>query len=101
VFALPSIAETFGIVILEAMQAGVPVVASKVGGILDIITNKKNGLLTQPKNSKELAGSIIEILGNSALSSKLSREGKIRVKDFDWAKIIKQINRAYLELFEN
>lgn len=99
VFALPSIAETFGIVILEAMSMGLPVVATKVGGIVDIITSKKNGILVEKQNSKQLAKSILEVLDHPVLASKLKREGLVRVKDFDWRDIIKKVEKEYLRLF--
>jgi len=100
VFALPSVAETFGIVILEAMNIGLPVVATRVGGVPDIISHRKNGILVEPKNEKALARSILEVLGSPALAAKLKRAGLERVKDFDWKEIIQRIEKEYLELFE-
>lgn len=100
VFALPSVAETFGIVILEAMSMGLPIVASKVGGVSDIITQRKNGILVPPRNSKHLANAILEVLDHPVLAAKLKREGLERVKDFDWKEIIKKIEKEYLGLFE-
>ena len=92
---LPSVSEPFGIVILEAMAAGIPVVASSVGGITDIVTNKKNGLLVPPRNSEKLAQAILEILEHPVLAAKLRREGKERVKDFSWQDIAKRIEEEY------
>ncbi len=100
VFVLPSIAETFGISILEAMGAGVPVVATKAGGIVDIIENKKNGLLVPAGNADALAKSIIEVLDHPAMAAKLKRGGLERVKDFDWEKVIKEIEKVYSEPFD-
>ncbi len=100
VFVLPSIAETFGISILEAMSAGLPVIASKVGGIVDIIENKKTGLFVPKENSDALAKSIIEILDHPVLAAKLKRGGLVRVKDFDWEKIIKEIEKIYSAPFD-
>ncbi|HLC43890.1 MAG TPA: glycosyltransferase family 4 protein [Patescibacteria group bacterium] len=100
VFVLPSIAETFGISILEAMSAGVPVVATKVGGIVDIIENKKNGLLVPREDPEALAKSTIEVLDHPAATAKLKRGGLERVKDFDWEKVIKEIEKVYSEPFD-
>jgi len=100
VFALSSVAETFGIVVLEAMKAGLPVVATKVGGVSDIIIQNKNGLLVPSRNSKQLAKSILNVLDNPALAAKLKRAGLERVKEFDWKIIIKKIEKEYLELFK-
>ena len=98
VFALPSISETFGIVILEAMKMGIPVVASRVGGIKDIITDGKDGLLVKVRDPKALADAIIKILNNPVLAAKLKKNGLERVEDFDWKKIIKKIETAYSDL---
>lgn len=99
-YVMPSVSETFGIAILEAMQAGVPVVATRVGGIPDIITNNKNGLLVEPKNANAIANGITQILDSPATASKLRREGTKRVEDFDWKKVIKQLEEKFLALFE-
>ncbi|MFA7253716.1 MAG: glycosyltransferase family 4 protein [Patescibacteria group bacterium] len=96
VFALPSIAETFGIVLLEAMNAGVPIVASKIGGVVDIIEDGKEGLLAEPASEKDLALKLLEILDHPALAAKLKRNAYERVKEFDWTKVIKKIEAAYL-----
>ncbi len=62
---VPSVeAESFGLVIIEAMAAGIPVVASRIGGILEIIEDKKTGLLFEPGNKTELAEKIQFLLKN-------------------------------------
>jgi len=97
-FILPSISETFGIVVLEAMSAGVPVVASKVGGIKDIITNQKNGILVEPRMADKIAKAVEEIIQHPVLAAKLKREGLARAKDFSWPGIAKQLEEAYISL---
>jgi glycosyltransferase involved in cell wall biosynthesis len=64
VFALPTRAEPFGKVVVEAMAAGCPVVASRVGGIPEIITRPELGTLIEPESDDVLARSIIEFLEN-------------------------------------
>jgi len=95
VFVLPSIAETFGIVLLEAMQAGVPIVATKVGGVPDVIEDDKNGLLVKSRNSKSLADAIIRVLSKPSLAAKLRANGFSRLEEFDWKKIIERIENLY------
>lgn len=97
-FVIPSVSEPFGIVALEAMASGIPIVASKTGGLKDIITDKKNGLLVPPRNSEVLAKAILQILESMALGAKLKRGGLLRVKDFDWKKIVKTLEGTYEEL---
>ncbi|HOX41819.1 MAG TPA: glycosyltransferase family 4 protein [bacterium] len=98
VFAFPSLSETFGIVLLEAFAAGIPVVATKIGGIKDIITNNKNGILVPSCDSERLAKEIINVLDNPVLAAKLKRGGLERVKAFEWKTVIKSIEKIYDEL---
>lgn len=97
-FVLPSIAETFGIVILEAMAAGVPVVAAKVGGIKDIVKNGDEGILVEARIPAALSRAMLKILDSPVLAAKLKRGGIERVKDFDWKKIIVELEDLYQEI---
>jgi glycosyltransferase involved in cell wall biosynthesis len=74
VFVLPSISEGLGLVILEALATGVPVVASRVGGIPDILIHEHNGLLVEPRDAEGLAEAIVRILSDEKLRKRL-REG--------------------------
>lgn len=98
VFVLPSIAETFGIVILEAMASGLPVVASRTGGIIDIIENKRNGLLVKPRDSQGLATAILEIIDHPVEAAKFKRAGLQTIKRFDWSNVIKEIEKVYTDV---
>lgn len=98
VFALSSVAETFGIVLLEAFAIGLPVVSTNIGGVRDILAHNKNALLVEPENSHALAESILELLERPALAEKFIRAGKIKVKEFDWKEVIKKIEKAYLDM---
>ena len=98
VFVLPSIAETFGISILEANAVGIPVVASSVGGVTDIVKDNKTGILVEPEKPHQIAEAVIKLLEHPAYAAKLAREGKERVKEFEWGKVIGQLEKAYLKL---
>lgn len=71
--ALVSKSESYGYVIAEAGLAGLPVVATKVGGILDTITDKKTGLLVPPENVSATAGAICKILEEPKLAKELAQ----------------------------
>lgn len=94
-FVLPSLKEGFGIAVLEAMATGVPVVASKVGGILDIIEDGKNGLLTEPGNPEEIAKGIGRIYQDSALRRQLINNAMVELKRYDWQNIAEIVFKLY------
>ncbi len=71
VLILPSIYESFGCVLSEAMAVGVPVIGSNVGGIRDLINDEKNGLVFEPGNHHELAEKILLLLENNELRNKI------------------------------
>jgi len=76
ILIVPSIlAESFGLVITEAMAAGIPVIASRVGGIPEIIQNKKNGLLVKPGSPDELRKAIVLLAENAPLKQSLITAG--------------------------
>jgi glycosyltransferase involved in cell wall biosynthesis len=86
-FVLPSRAEPFGIVLLEAGLATVPVIASRVGGIPEILTHNENGLLVEPGDVGELRLAIETLLSDASLSSKLASQHYQRVvSNFTWKK---------------
>jgi glycosyltransferase involved in cell wall biosynthesis len=74
VFVLPSVSEGLGLVLLEAMACGVPVVASNVGGVPDIVTDGYNGLLVKTGDVRDLAEAVIKILSDKALAKRLSED---------------------------
>lgn len=77
--------EGFGLVILEAMASGTPVVASRSGGIVDIIEDGVNGLLTQEKNVKQLSECINSVLNDWKLSQRIIKNANETVKSYDYA----------------
>lgn len=104
VFVLPSIydssgeTEGLGVVLLEAMANNIPVVASQVGGITDIITGQQVGKLVEPNNFKQLAQAINDILSDPVLRQTLIENGKQKVhNDFSWKQICSQTIQAYQE----
>ncbi|MCD6171969.1 MAG: glycosyltransferase family 4 protein [Thermoplasmata archaeon] len=100
VFVLPSITgESFGIVLLEAMASGTPIVATKVGGIVEIIENEKNGIIVESGNTKETAKAILKILEDDRIRKNFSKKGRKMAEDrYSWDKIVKKTINVYEKL---
>jgi glycosyltransferase involved in cell wall biosynthesis len=99
VFVLPSYCEALPLGVLEAMACGVPVVATSVGGIPDVIEDRVNGLLVEPGQPDALARAIVTILTDDALRSRLREAGRSDVgKRFSTASVIKDLGALYWEL---
>jgi N-acetyl-alpha-D-glucosaminyl L-malate synthase BshA len=95
VFVLPSLYEIFGIVNLEAMACGVPIVASKVGGISEVIKSGVNGLLVPPRDVDALADAIMYLLENEVIRKRMGENAKVIVKAYSWEKIAKMYEEIY------
>lgn len=96
VFARPSRSEGLGNAFLEAMAAGLPVVGTKVGGIVDFIKDKETGLLVEPKNPQVLASAITLLAGNEKLRRQLADNGRALVRrEYDWKTIASQYRAVY------
>ncbi len=97
VFVLPSLSEGFPLVILEAMASGLPIVATKVRGLSEILKDNKNGFLVDPKNSEDLFQRILILLENDQLRKEISNLNKNQAKEYSWEKITKEIEKIYLK----
>jgi glycosyltransferase involved in cell wall biosynthesis len=102
VFVLPAIVDSrgdtegLGVVLLEAMSHGVPVIASRVGGIPDIVVDGEAGLLVPPGNAGALAAAIERIARDSALAERLGAAGVRRLREqFSW----EAVTRRYLDVY--
>jgi glycosyltransferase involved in cell wall biosynthesis len=95
-FVLSSRSEGLPLSILEAMAAGLPVVASSVGGVPEVVVDGETGYLVPPGDPRSLAGAIERLLDDSALRRRLGAAGRIRVAErFDLA----SAQRAHLDLY--
>jgi glycosyltransferase involved in cell wall biosynthesis len=93
---LPSFSEAFGMVLAEAMSCGKPVIGSRIGGIVDVINDGKDGYLTPPGQPKELSSKIIHLLEQPEERKRMGRNAARHVRDqFDWSKIAKRIMEIY------
>jgi glycosyltransferase involved in cell wall biosynthesis len=95
IFVLPSLTEALGIALIEAQLCGIPAIATRVGGIPDIITHNVNGLLVAPDNDNELSNAAVELISNSAKRVKLGLAArKSGVERFS----ITRVTESYLSL---
>jgi glycosyltransferase involved in cell wall biosynthesis len=95
---LPSEAEGFGLVLIEAMSAGVPVVATDVAGIRDVVKNGETGLLVPPGDPPALASAIRRVVEDPSLRESLVEEGSRYVRErFSWESVLARY-RALLRI---
>lgn len=96
VLVSPSLVEPFGIVNLEALACGTPVIGTNIGGIPEIVKDGVNGILVPPNDPKELANALEKLLADQELRKKYAREGrKIVEEHFSWNRVPKELIRIY------
>lgn len=101
VFIRPSLAEGFGIVFIEAMACETPTIGTRVGGIVDIIKDRENGLLVEPKNKDEIAQAILKILNDKEFALKLAKNGRKTAEEkYSWDKICIEMYEVYEKILE-
>ncbi len=99
VFASSSRLEGFGLTLVEAMAAGKPIVATKVGGIPEIVKSGENGILVEVNDSDGLANGIYTYLRDKKLSKNVGTRNVKYVKErFIWEKSAKEMERVYRQL---
>ena len=101
VFCAPNTGqESFGIVLLEAMAAGVPIVASDIPGYRDVVTQERDGLLVEPQDSEALAEAITRVLASPDLRTNLREAGQAKARRYDWPRVAGEVLDYYAEVLE-
>lgn len=97
IFVFPSTTETFGNVVLEAFSSGLPAVVVNKGGVADIVTDKKDGLITEPNNPDDFAEKIEFLLKNKNELEKMGLQAQKTAGNYRWD----YINRNLLKSYQN
>lgn len=99
IVVVPSVwVETFGIVILEAMSAGRPVIGTNVGGIPEIIDDEVNGFLVEPQNPEQIAEKVIKLFLDGKLLKELGRSARKKAEEFSVEKHVEKLEKVYEEI---
>jgi len=99
ILVLPSLNEGMGKVLIEGMALGKPIVASSVGGIIDLVEDGDNGILVPPRDSNALEEAILKLIRNKNLAQKLGKNGKARVyPEYDTFVMVRQIEDLYEDM---
>ncbi len=93
--------ESFGIVLLEAMAAGVPVVATEIEGYASVVDHGVNGLLVPPKDDDQLADAIASLLRDPDLRARLSSNGLDRADEFRWERVAGRVMDYYHQFLDD
>jgi phosphatidylinositol alpha-mannosyltransferase len=87
--------ESFGVVLVEAMAAGVPVIASDIAGYDEVVRDGVEGLLVPPRDPQALAAAIATILDDRALAARFVAAGRERAATFDWDVVAARLEELY------
>jgi glycosyltransferase involved in cell wall biosynthesis len=99
IFCLPSLQQGLGTIMLEAMALGIPVIASRVGGVYSVIHDQHNGLLVPPSNSRQLADRMLELLCDPLRARHIGENGRELVReDFGLHRMVSQTVDPYQQV---
>ena len=90
--------ESFGIVLLEAMASGKPVVATDIEGYASVLTHGEEGLLVPPANKEALALALLSLLDDESLRRQMGAKGKLKAEEYGWANVAQKIMDYYTSL---
>jgi len=90
--------ESFGIVLLEAMALGKPVVATCIEGYANVMTHGREGLLVSPEDSKELAQALIYLISDESLRQQMGARGMITAQEYNWEKVARRVLGYYVKV---
>jgi glycosyltransferase involved in cell wall biosynthesis len=96
IFVMPSRTEAWGVAAAEASASGVPVVATRVGGIPEVVTDGETGILVPPENPEQLAAALALLIADSQLRARLGAAGRRKIEaEFRWEDCVERMERVY------
>jgi phosphatidylinositol alpha-mannosyltransferase len=96
VFCAPSTGqESFGIVLLEAMAAGLPIVASDIHGYKSVVSRNVEGYLVEPKNPRAIAAALYKLANDPDLRHRMGEAGRAKVPEYSWERVTEQVVAFY------
>ena len=99
IFCAPATSrESFGIVLLEAMATGKPVVATNIPGYASVVSDGEDGLLVPPQNYQELARALLTLLNDEALRKQMGARGEAKSREYSWELVSRRIMDYYLRV---
>ncbi len=96
-FVFPTLYEGFGIIFLEAMASGLPIVTTNTAGNNEIVENGKNGLLTKCKDEQAVSDAIVKLLSDRRMMARIRKNNIKKSKSCDW----KNVAKNYMEVYES
>jgi phosphatidyl-myo-inositol alpha-mannosyltransferase len=93
--------ESQGIVLLEAMAVGTPIVASNLEGYAGVVTHGQEGLLVPPKNGTELAKALVFLLRDKTLRQQMSAKGRATAENYSWERVARRVCDYYVKVLGN
>jgi phosphatidylinositol alpha-mannosyltransferase len=92
--------ESFGLVLVEAMAAGVPVVATDIPGYREVIRDETDGLLVPPGDADAAAKALLRVLDEPSLAERLRAAGRARADEFSWEAVVPRVEAVYQEVLD-
>lgn len=90
--------ESFGIVLLEAMASGKPVVATNIAGYASVLTHGQEGLLAKPSNHRSLAAALLTLLKDKQMRARMAEQGLLTAEKYSWENVSRQVIDFYMTL---
>ena len=90
--------ESFGIILLEAMAVGKPVVASNIEGYASLVTHGVEGLLVPPKDAEKLAQALLSLMRDESLRQQMGARGILKAREYSWEHIAQRVFDYYIRV---